>query len=144
MQCGVVLPEMLQNKVDYTFSAAMGEAERGQMYKIQHLAPNMDRSDRQQALDNLGDTEGTRLGREAAAKVEGKKVDKEKKTSTPTTYGPKPTSASPSQAGPSSSSASTPAAPEPKIEPKAMPKGSGREGPPRKDDDVSSKRKKTG
>ena len=122
----------------------MGEAERGQMYKITHLAPNMDRSDRQQALENVGDTEGTRQGKAAAAKVELPSTKKtEKKQSTPQALGPKPSSAA-KASGPSTSSSSSQAAPKPKIEPKAMPKGSGREGPPHKDDDVSSKRKKAG
>ena len=78
-QCGVVLPELLQNKIDYALSSAIGEAERGKMYELLHMAPNMERADRQQALDDLGDNKHTRRDKEAAAKMARNKEPTTKK-----------------------------------------------------------------
>ena len=55
-QCGIILPPILSNKVDYTMASAVVEAERGALYRIRNLAPNMSQSERQHALDNIGDT----------------------------------------------------------------------------------------
>lgn len=147
-QCGIVLPEMLANKVDYTLSNAVGEAGRGMTYKLRHLAPNMSRAERQQALDNIGDTEGTRQGREGAARApaprtEARRTETGIGTSQPTSYGPAPSSAPASSSSAPTSSSTARVGSQQTIAPKPRPKGAAREGPPTTDDS-STKRKKTG
>ena len=168
-QCGIILPPILANKVDYTLTSAVAEAERGVFQRIRNLAPNMTQTERQQALDNIGDTQGARAGREDAARANVSRSDTRRARagtgqaqpkapgptsastpsaksgpSQPKSYGPTPTSAPPTASSGPSSSSSAPAGSQQTIAPKPRPKqGASREGPPTTDDS-STKRTKTG
>ena len=167
-QCGVVLPPILADKLDYTLTSAVAEAERGAFYRIRNLAPNMSQADRQYALDNIGDSKGAREGRENAAReAEARNEQRRARagggqaqpkahgptpssapptgagTSQPTSYGPTPASTPPTASGGPSSSSSQ-VGPQQTIAPKARPKqGAPREGPPTTEDS-STKRTRTG
>ena len=123
----------------YIITQAVGEAERGKTYKLTHVAPKMELSVRQQAIDDIGDTEHARFGKAAAAKMAPTKVTSKKEPST--AAAPKPSSAASS--APSAASSAQPT-PKSKPEAKVMPKGQSREGPPRKEDSTPSKCKKSG
>ena len=158
-QCGIILPPILANKVDYTLSSAMAEAERGAFQRIRNLAPNMSQTERQQALDNIGDSQGARRGREDAAKAKARAGPAQPKDSgpmpssappaksgpsQPRSYGPNPVNAPPTASSGDASSSSAPAGSQQTIAPKARPKsGAAREGPPTTDDS-SNKRTRTG
>ena len=167
-QCGVILPSILANKVDYTLTSAVAEAERGALYRIRNLAPNMSQTDRQFALDNIGDTRGAREGREDAARANAARNEQRRARtgagqsqpkahgptassapstgagpSQPTSYGPTPASAPPTASGEPSSSSSQ-VGQQQTIAPKVRPKqGASREGPPTTEDS-STKRTRTG